>query len=329
MRTDRRTVLCAGAAAVAAAFGRPAAAAAQAPPAPGRPAGPQAPVPAGARIFRVWPGAAPGGERVTVKPTITERSTDPALHDRIWMGVTDPSLTVYVPAKPDGSAVLVIPGGAYQRVVIDKEGEDSARMLNASGITAAVLTYRLPGDGWAAGLDAPLQDAQRAMRLLRSGIAGTLDPNRIGVMGYSAGGDLAASVTLCPDVKTYDPVDDADKLSARPSFAALMYAAVDMPGRRPDGTMGGRDVPLMTRINASTPPCFLIHAADDGSVPVETSLRVFAALKGAKVPAELHVFEEGGHGFGVRLTAGKPVQAWPQLFVAWGARHGFFTGARG
>lgn len=277
------------------------------------------------REVRIWPGAAPGGSRVTVKPTITERSTDPAVHDRIWTGIVDPFLAIYTPERPDGSAVLIMPGGAYQRVVIDKEGEDTARRLNASGITAVVLTYRLPGDGWDAGRDAPLQDAQRAIRLIRHGIAGPIDPARIGVIGYSAGGDLAANAAIRHSVATYAALDDADRHSARPDFAGLMYAAIDMSLRSPSGAPIAPGRALTTQVSSSTPPCFLMHAADDGSVPVRISLEMFLALKAAGVASELHVFEEGGHGFGVRLAAGKPVQAWPDLFVAWGARRGFFT----
>jgi len=277
------------------------------------------------RTIRVWPSAAPGGSRVTVVPTVLERSKDTAVHDRAWLGITDPTLTVYTPSKPDGSAVLVMPGGAYLRVVIDKEGEDTARRLNASGITAAVLTYRLPGDGWDAGRDAPLQDAQRAIRLLRSGAAGAIDPTRVGVIGYSAGGDLAAAAAIRGDNVTYESVDAVDRLSARPDFAGLMYAAVDMPLRQADGPPLPPARTLVSQITSRTPPCFLMHAADDPSVPVRTSLEVFTALRDAKVPAELHVFEEGGHGFGIRMAAGKPVQAWPDLFVAWGRRHRFFT----
>jgi acetyl esterase/lipase len=317
MRTDRRTLLMAGAGVIAAAAGRSARAdvgvpTAQAGMAPGR-------------EIRVWPGAAPGGSHVTVKPTVIERSTDPARHDRAWVGITDPTLTIYTPERPDGSAVLIMPGGAYLRVVIDKEGEDSARRLNAAGITAVVLTYRLPGDGWEAGRDAPLQDAQRALRLMRSGVAGKLDPSRIGVLGYSAGGHLAASAAFRAEARTYEPIDEVDRLSARPDFAGLMYAAVDMASRGADGAMARPAPTLVSQISASTPPCFLMHAADDGSVPVATSLNVFSALKAAKVPAELHVFEEGGHGFGIRMTVGKPVSAWPDLFIAWGTRHKFFT----
>jgi acetyl esterase/lipase len=275
----------------------------------------------------VWRGPAPGGEAVSVKQTVVERSTTPGLHDRALIGITRPTLTIYRPEQPDGSAVLILPGGAYLRVAIDKEGEETARRLNARGITAAVLTYRLPADGWAAGRDAPLQDAQRALRLLRSGAAGQLDPARIGVLGFSAGGDLAAALSLRSDGITYEATDQADRASARPDFSVLMYPALNMSVTPPDGRAAiPARAPVESFVNAASPPCFIVHAADDASVSVDLSLRMFAALKAANVPTEMHIFSAGGHGFGVRLAAGKPVEAWPDLLVRWGEHHRFFKG---
>ncbi|HYE43404.1 MAG TPA: alpha/beta hydrolase, partial [Caulobacteraceae bacterium] len=140
----------------------------------------------------LWPDGAPGGERVTVALQVVERSTDPSFHDRYAVHVTEPELTVYRPARPDGSALLLIPGGGYRWAVIDKEGADVARVFQAAGVTCFVLRYRQPADGWAAGADTPLQDTQRALRLIRSraGEYG-IDPGRIGVMGASAGGHIA------------------------------------------------------------------------------------------------------------------------------------------
>jgi acetyl esterase/lipase len=278
--------------------------------------------------LEVWRGAPPGGEGVSVKQTVIERSTTPGVHDRALIGITRPTLTVYEPEKPDGSAVLILPGGAYLRVVIDKEGEETARRLNARGITAAVLLYRLPADGWAAGRDAPLQDAQRALRLLRSGAAGPLDPARIGVLGFSAGGDLAAALALRAHGITYEPTDKADSLSARPDFSVLMYPGINMSVKPPDGKAPiPARAPLEAFVNAASPPCFIVHAADDAAVSVDLSLRMFSALKAANVPAEMHIFSAGGHGFGVRLAAGKPVETWPDLLVRWGQHHQFFKAA--
>ena len=279
------------------------------------------PAPGAPRELPIWPGVAPGGASVQVEETIVERSTTPGVHDRVWIGIRRPRLSVYAPAKPDGSAVLILPGGAYQRVAIDKEGEETARRLSARGVTAAVLFYRLPGDGWAAGRDAPLQDAQRALRLLRAGVAGPLDTARIGVLGFSAGGDLAANLMLRSDATTYEALDSADRLSARPDFAGFVYPALHtLPA--PDGNA----VALESLVTHTSPPCFIVHAADDRSVPVEGSLKFFAALQAAQVPVEMHIFDEGGHGFGIRLVAGKPAEAWPDLLLRWGEQHQFFRG---
>ena len=290
----------------------------------------QPPAPSAQRplVLDVWRGAPPGGEAVTVKETVIERSTTPGLRDRALLGIRRPSLTIYTPEKPDGSAVLILPGGAYLRVVIDKEGEETARRLAAHGITAAGLMYRLPADGWAAGRDAPLQDAQRALRLLRSGVAGRLDAARIGVLGFSAGGDLAAALSLRADGVTYERTDQADRVSARPDFSVLMYPALDMSVTPPDGRppMPPR-APLLGFVTRWSPPAFIVHAADDETVSVDHSLRLFAALKAVDVPAEMHIFSAGGHGFGVRLAAGKPAEAWPDLLVRWGQHHRFFGGA--
>ena len=145
-------------------------------------------------IIGLWPDGAPGGQGVTVTPIVPERSTDPAFHDRYAQYTTDPVLTVFRPRRPNGSAMLLIPGGGYRWAVLDKEGYDVARVFAASGTTCFVLRYRLPADGWAAGADAPLQDAQRAIRLIRSRAADYgVDPNRIGVLGASAGGHLGGS----------------------------------------------------------------------------------------------------------------------------------------
>ena len=278
-------------------------------------------------IFDVWPGDPPGGEKVTAREEIIERSTTPGLHDRAVIHVRKPTLKVFRPVKPDGACVLVLPGGAYQRVVLDKEGDETAMRLAQAGVTAAVLVYRLPEDGWAAGREAPLQDAQRAMRLIRSGrVAQGLDQKRIGVLGFSAGGHLAATLTLLGGGQTYPAIDAADAVSARPDFAALIYAAY-LDGKGSPAILHGPAGPapdLIGRVGRETQPVFLLHAADDASVPVETSIRMYGALKAAGVPAELHVFPEGGHGFGIAKAKGKPVEAWPDLLLAWGSARGMF-----
>lgn len=292
--------------------------------------------PAAAEVIRLWPGKAPGAPARLPQEQITERSTSPDYRDRAVTGIGVPSISVYRPARPNGAAVLVIPGGGYIRVVIDKEGLETAARLNAAGVTAFVLRYRLPAEGWAQRADVPLQDAQRAMRLIRANTGRFgVDPKRIAVMGFSAGGHLAASLATRHAASVYAPIDAADRLPARPDLAALVYPVMSM--RAPAVHAGSRDALLGPDpseaqldayspdrgVTADTPPTFLLHATDDASVPVENSMLMFAALRAAGRTVEMHIFQEGGHGFGLRLAQGKPAERWPDLFLAWAARHGF------
>lgn len=290
----------------------------------------------GGTVLPLWPGAAPGGGAVTVTEEVVERPLSPGgLRDRIIKGVRNPTLTVFEPARPNGASLLMTPGGGYKWVVMDKEGYECAERFAAAGVTVYVASYRLPGDGWAAGPAVALQDAQRALRLIRArALAKGLDPARVGVMGFSAGGHVAGCLCLMWDRPTYDPVDAIDALSARPDSAALIYPVATMslpfahPGSR-ERMFGAAPTPeqdrawsLETNARPDAPPAFLLHAADDAAVPLENSLRLEAALRAAKVATELHVFEEGGHGFGLRFAKGKPVEVWPDLVLAWWRRRG-------
>ncbi len=283
-----------------------------------------------ASILELWPGGAPGAERVTVKEEVIERLPDGPLRDRFVRHVTRPLLTLFRPKQPfNGITLLIVPGGGYVRVVIDKEGVEAAEWFTARGFAAAVLRYRLPADGWAAGPDAPVHDAMRAMRLLRArrGRGGDL-PARTGVIGFSAGGHLCARLITEPDL-IYERRDAADDLSARPDFAVLMYPVITTTGMQ--AHRGSTEQLLAAGVSASelarysphynvgsqTPPTLLVHAADDPSVPVENSLLMYAALRKANVRSELHVFDSGGHGFGLRSVAGKDVAAWPTLVQNW------------
>ncbi|MEZ0471698.1 alpha/beta hydrolase [Luteimonas salinilitoris] len=289
---------------------------------------------AASRIW-LWPDrTAPGSERITSHQAIVERSADPALPDRIITGVIQPYLVVYRPPRPDGSALLVIPGGSYERVVLDREGTALVpAFVEQGGVTLFVLRYRLPGDGHEGERDAPLADAQRALRLIRTRAdEWNLDPARIGVLGFSAGGHVAASLGTRFDERAYAPVDAHDDASARPDFMALVYPVIDMgeasapifhPVSR-ERLLGAAPLPeqaaaysLQTRVGADTPPTFLLHAADDDAVPVENSLVFHRALRRAGVPAELHVYPHGGHGFGVRGASGTPLALWPEMAMAW------------
>lgn len=291
-----------------------------------------------AEMIDLWPMGAPGGPAKLPVETVRERSTDPAFNDRYVFGISRPRMAVFRPARPSGAAVLITPGGGYNRVVIDKEGYEMARWLAARGITAFVLFYRLPHEGWSSGPDTPLADAQRAMRLIRHRAPSyRVDRQRVGAMGFSAGGHLCADLLTRFDARAYAPLDEADRLSARPDAAAPIYPVISMS--MPTAHAGSRtnlvgetasadrerahSPHLNVRPNA--PPTFLLHAEDDGSVVVENTLLFRAALVAAKVPVETHLFPDGGHGFGLRLARGKSVEGWQELFFSWGRKHGLFA----
>ena len=289
-------------------------------------------------IIPLWPGTPPGGEGVHLEAKSDDKSDDPGIYsDRFVSGIGRPSLQVFRPLKPDGSAVVVVPGGGYVTIAIDREGVDVARRLNASGVTVFMLRYRLPAEGWANAKDVPLQDAQRAMRIVRASAQSFgIDPNRVGVFGSSAGGHLAASLaTRCYD-KVYEPIDNIDALDAKPAFASLMYPVITMslPGTHAGSRLAllgpGPSDAVVDRyscdrlVTETTPPCFICMVANDDVVPpMENGMAMFQALRAAKVPAELHIFEKGAHGFGIRLAKGLPVSAWPDLFLRWGYGNGW------
>jgi acetyl esterase/lipase len=279
----------------------------------------------------LWPGDAPGLTDPSLKDEVIERSKDPAIRDRAMVRIRTPRLDVFPAKNPNGAALLITPGGAYQRVVIDKEGYELAAWLAARGVTAFVCFYRLPDQGWADGRNAPLADAQRAMRLIRHRAAEwKIDPRRVGALGYSAGGHVCGELATRHGQNVYAPVDAADALDAKPLFAAPMYPALAMdpflnpnPGTKAAPTDSATWPMLDRQVNAATPPCFLCHAENDTTLPVENTVRLRAALKAAGVPVETHIFAEGEHGFGLRFTVGKPVAAWPDLLMAWAARLGW------
>ncbi|WGM30896.1 alpha/beta hydrolase [Brevundimonas sp. NIBR11] len=288
-------------------------------------------------VVHLWPNGAPGGENVTVTPIVPERSTDPSFHDRYAQYTTDPILTVLRPERPNGAALLLIPGGGYRWAVLDKEGFDVARVFAAAGVTCFVLRYRLPADGWAAGPNAPLQDAQRALRLIRANAANYgIDPARIASLGASAGGHLAGLLAARQDA-TYELIDEADAVSHRPDLNILLYPVATMTdplvhaGSR-EHLLGPSPTPQqMTEWSLETmdwvgvAPTILIHALDDASVRPENSLQLLTTLRACDVVSEAHLFQEGGHGFGIRLIAGKPAAVWPELVLAFGRRNGWLT----
>jgi acetyl esterase/lipase len=278
----------------------------------------------------LWPGAAPGAPSTLPVETVNERSTDPQLTDRAVVGVSRPRMAVFRPSVPNGAAVLVMPGGGYRWVVVDKEGYELGHWLSARGFTVFVLFYRLPGEGWAAGPDVALSDAQRAMRLIRYRARDYgIDPERVAATGFSAGGHVAADLGTRFATSTYAPVDSADDMSARPFAVATIYPVVSMTepvahaGSREE--LIGKDAPTeIERVHsphlnvpADAPPFFILHAEDDDVVPVENALLLRSALRKRRIPVETHLFTQGGHGFGLRRAMGKPVGAWPELFLNW------------
>lgn len=284
-----------------------------------------------ATTFSVWPtGEAPGAAVSPVQFQLEEHHTGSSRFDRSVTGVRAPHITVYAPQNPNGVGILVTPGGSYRRVVLDKEGSALAPCFNAKGYTLFVMTYRLPGDGHEEGADAPLADVQRAIRVIRARAQEwRLDPERIGIMGFSAGGHAAASLGTRYNENVYRPVDEMDNQSARPAFMALVYPVITMhqeidhPMSRQQliGDTPGDD--QIRRYSAeqmadeNTPPTFLLHAVDDPAVKVENSVVMFNALRRLGVPVEMHLFEQGKHGFGIRDALGLPAAIWPELMMAW------------
>ena len=243
--------------------------------------------------------------------------------------VAQPELRVFVPARSNGQAVLSIPGGAYTFVSVINEGIDVARRMNALGYTVFVLIYRLPGEGWTHRADVPLQDAQRAVRVIRSRAAEyRLDPATLAVVGFSAGGHLAASLATGFG-EAVAPVSDAiDRLDPRPAHVGLIYPVIShvpgighadsslkLLGPSPDAALIARRSPA-EHVTAATPPIFLAHALDDPAVPAENSVIMMRALQAAKRPVEAHFFQRGGHGFGTG-EPDLPASAWPDLFLRW------------
>lgn len=290
--------------------------------------------PAAIETFPIWPGAAPGAAGLSVRDEMVKRSPDGPEDDVAWPHVATPTLTVVPAAAPNGAAVLLVPGGGYARVALRRGGSEMARLFAARGITAFDLRYRLPHDGWAAGPDAPLQDAQRAIRVIRErGARWGIDPARVGALGFSAGGHLAARLASRSALETYAPRDATDRQSARPVVAGLFFPVITLA--EPDAHPGSRRELLGTdasdtrvrRFSAETdlpggmPPCFVAHAANDPVVPPANSLRMFAALQAAKIPSELMIFELGGHGLPPVLPDGSP-HPWPDLFLSFAHRHG-------
>jgi acetyl esterase/lipase len=275
----------------------------------------------------IWPEAVPDNQPVAV-PEDMSTVTDEPVAGRPWIAVghlSRPTMTVYAPKdKNTGAAVVVFPGGGYSCLAIDLEGTEVCDWLTSKGITAALLKYRVPGNADANPDRSPksgpypdspmaLEDAQRTVGLVRFHAAEWhIDPHKIGVLGFSAGGHLVAAMSTHFEQRLYPAVDAADKESCRPDFAVALYPghlslAADSIELNPD---------IRTHITRQTPPTFLLQNEDDHVDSVEDSLSYYAALKKIGVPVEMHLYAQGGHAFGLRRTK-FPVTRWPQLVEMW------------
>jgi acetyl esterase/lipase len=271
----------------------------------------------------IWPGAAPDAQPVAM-PEATATAEN-LVAGKPWdyvENVTRPTMTIYSPErKNSGAAVVVFPGGGYQILAIDLEGAEVCDWLTSKGITCVLLKYRVPNSGmhWDKRCECQvhpksptaLEDAQRTVGLVRLHAAEWhVDPHKIGVLGFSAGGHLVAAMSTHFKQRLYPAVDAADKESCRPDFAVALY-----PGHL---SIAPKPLELNSdiRVTSETPPTFLLQAEDDPVDDVENSLVYYAALKKAKVPVEMHLYAHGGHVFGLRRTQ-HPITGWPQLVETW------------
>jgi acetyl esterase/lipase len=271
----------------------------------------------------LWPGKVPDARPAAAPESFA--TAENLVAGKPWTyisNVAQPTMTVYSPqANNTRAAVLVFPGGGYKILAIDLEGTEVCDWLTSKGITCVLLKYRVPDSGphWEDKCDcqvtpevpAALQDAQRALGLIRlHATEWHIDPDRIGVLGFSAGGHLVADISNHFQHRAYWPVDAADKESCRPDFAIALYPGHLSVAPHP------RVLTPTLRVTRDTPPTFLIQAEDDPVDSIRNSLVYFAALKQANVPVEMHIYAHGGHAFGLRPTA-MPITRWPQLFEAW------------
>jgi acetyl esterase/lipase len=274
----------------------------------------------------IWSGRIPNALPVSGPEKVTKNTTS-LVAGKSWLWVTNvsrPTITVYPPtSKRTGAAVLVFPGGGYKILAMDLEGTEICDWLTSKGITAVLVKYRVPtpkvGD-YGESVQA-LQDAQRALSLVRFRASDLhVDPHKIGVIGFSAGGHLVAALSTRYDHRSYSSQDTIDKASCRPDFGIALY-----PGHlsswypdEPKSHVNPTDLALNPKITVTkrTPPTFLVQAENDPVDDVRNSLSYYLALKNAKVPAELHLYAEGGHAYGLRPTS-KPITQWPSLVEKW------------
>jgi len=282
-------------------------------------------------VVEVWPGVAPeesgtiGEEMVRMSPKLDHKQVEVTEQTRLITNVTKPTVTIYRPEKEKdtGTAILICPGGGYWDLYWQLEGEEVAAWLNSIGVTGIILKYRVPrrpDEIKGEPARRPLQDAQRAVSLVRSK-AGEwgIQPQQIGMVGFSAGGHLAIATATSFDQRTYEPVDDVDKISCRPDFAIGVYSGY-LKAKDKDEVAPGLRTP------AGTPPIFLAHGGADIISPPEHSVLMYLALKKAGIPAELHIYATAAHDFGVRASD-HPCSTWTQACANWLRHQGFLKPA--
>jgi len=268
-------------------------------------------------VLNVWPGPPPGDTKTLPPEADQTKDSDKLIAGRriIKLGnVATPQLAVYRPAKENdtGAAVVICPGGGFSILAYDLEGTEVAAWLNSIGVTGIVLKYRVPARDPQQRWLAPVQDAQRALSIVRSRAREWgLDPQRIGILGFSAGGATAGYTALFLEQRRYSPLDAIDQTPCRPDFALLIYSAGFV--ERSQTTM---TLPPGLAVTKDAPPMFFVHAFDDG-VPVQNALLLAAELKRVGGSAEVHVYDTGGHGYGLRAVASQPVTSWPQRAEDW------------
>jgi acetyl esterase/lipase len=272
-------------------------------------------------VVELWPGKVPdetgtvGAEKVVPSPKLDRTQVEVTESTRMLTNVTRPTITIHRPAKEKdtGTAVIICPGGGYWNLYWELEGEEVAAWLNSIGVTGIILKYRVPrrpDEPKGEPARRPLQDAQRAVSLVRSRAREWgIDPGRIGMVGFSAGGHLAVATATSFEKRTYEPVDDSDKASCRPDFAIGVYSGY-LKAKDKDELAPGLRVPK------GTPPIFLAHGGDDLISPPEHSVVMYLALKRAGVPAELHVYAGVAHDFGVRPND-RPCSTWTRSCADW------------
>ena len=282
-------------------------------------------------VVEIWPaGKVPdetggiGPEKFLMSPKLDKKQVEVTEPTKMVTNVTKPTLTIYRPApdKDTGASVIICPGGGYWNLYWQLEGEEVATWLNSLGVTGIILKYRVPrrpDDIKNEPARRPLQDAQRAVSLVRAKAKEwKLDPQRIGMIGFSAGGHLAIATATSFEKRTYEPLDAIDKTSCRPNFAILLYSGY-LKAKDKDELAPG------LRIPAGTPPVFLAHGGEDIISPPEHSVVMYQALKRAGIPAELHIYAGTTHDFGVR-PSDQPYGAWTQACAAWMRSQGLLKG---